>query len=119
MLNHRVGQLTIQWPAVSVRAPRALWAKRLATILGTAGAKARSKRPLQPLTRPGRCEARGNRAGARSLTRSRTSSSATASNSVSVLAFRNGDTGAVSRGGGGGFTGIFEIVAAGEAGVVG
>jgi hypothetical protein len=32
---------------------------------------------------------------------------------------RNGDTGAVSRGRGSGFTGIFEIVAAAKAGVVG
>jgi hypothetical protein len=47
---------------------------------------------------------------------SRTSSSALASYSISVFVVRNGDTSAVSRGGGSGFTGIFEIVATDEAG---
>jgi len=48
--------------AQSEHVRRVHWAKRLAIIFGTAGARARSKRPLETLTRPRWCAVeRGNR----------------------------------------------------------
>jgi hypothetical protein len=110
MLNHRVGQLTTNGPVGACEAPRVHWAKRLATILGTVGvARARSTRPSESLTRPDFSEPR---MFADQFQR----------NGV-IFGLRfdvpNGDTSAVSRGEGSGFTGIFGIVAAAKAGVVG
>ena len=101
MLNHRAGQLATQHSVGAREAPRARWAKCLATVLGTAGARARSTSEPANGEQPRVFEDRFQRNGVILDQRH---------------GVRNGDTAAVSRGGAAGFTATFEIAAADEAG---
>jgi hypothetical protein len=89
MPNHRVGQLTTNGPVGPREAPRLHWAKRLGTILGTAGRRTRSTSEPANGEQPRVFEDRFQRNGVILDQRH---------------GVRNGDTAAVSRGGAAGFT---------------